>query len=208
MKKTLNLKSGAVYKRKRDDSLFMVFACDGVQLFYTHWIEGKGWAMYTYPKPASLRISFPRYPVWFVADRAEFVREEECNPTWLSLVRPDLPFNLLRSKTVTWEELAKNSDEAFLRKHFNDLEQDLNTSQVVLMPLRKNGNYMKPVKVESKDGRNLNYKEVLLTAINAQHDQSKAVYEGVGLHRNGLEKGIPSYYIGGYVDAAGYLKED
>ena len=208
MKKTINIKPGAVYRTAWDGQLIKIFGSEDYQVFDTILDEGKGWRVECYPHPEKLRITFPRLPVWLLGEKAEFIREEDCNANWIKIARPDLPFNLLRSRSVIWEDLIKNADEKFLKSHFKDLEFELNISRVVLLPLRKNGNYLKPVKVESKGGGNLRYKEILLAAVEAQHEQSKAVYEGVGLHRSGLEKGIPSYYIGGYVDLAGYLKED
>jgi hypothetical protein len=81
-------------------------------------------------------------------------------------------------------------------------------ADIILIPFGAKGGHKKSVKVKALNGSYFTGLELLWNAHNVQAPYINVKLEiGTGLHRLGFEKGIPSYYIGGYYDSAGFLKE-
>lgn len=83
----------------------------------------------------------------------------------------------------------------------------VNAGKLVLIPFGKKGGLQKGVIVEADNQRYFNYAELVLRAKEIQEKINNEVSKGIGIYRIGFEKAIPSYYIGEYIDAAGFLKE-
>ena len=84
----------------------------------------------------------------------------------------------------------------------------LNIPEIFLVPFGLKGGLKKSVLIKALNGTDFSGVELLWHAQNAQSPYINGKSEiGIGLHRLGFEKGIPSFYIGGYYDNAGVLKE-
>ena len=85
----------------------------------------------------------------------------------------------------------------------------LKAAEVVLIPFGMKEGHKKSLRVSALNGSYFTGMELLRNAQNAQAPYVKSELSiGIGIHRLGFEKGIPSYYIGGYYDRGGFLKED
>ena len=103
-----------------------------------------------------------------------------------------------RTKTVDWKNISENGIESLPT---NIANQQINTYKIMLVPHGPKGGIKKSVLVEGK--ANLKASEIVRAAINIQKPIEGQENKGIGFFRLGFEKGLPSYYIGNYIDKAG-----
>jgi hypothetical protein len=145
-------------------------------------------------------------------DGAEKLRVEEPNARFLATHRPDLPLRFGRSSRLQWAETPFSTPAAF-EAHVRQAEPAsfeepaLLADRLVLIPRSRNGAMLRPLLVQAENGKALTLLELLWHAQQHQRPLKQDPTGGIGFYRSGIEKkGVPSYFIGGFMDPAGALK--
>lgn len=203
---TEKLKVGGVYKTEWDDRPFRIIGLDDVEVFYDClWPHDNKW---TFSGNFKKKCYFYRTSAPMFAEKSHsvdfipFSEEEE------RMFRPDLPLRLGRTKELNWNSIAATDYPSFQAFLPSDLHaQRLLIDRVVLIPYGNNGGLKKGSVVEAANGAFFECGELLWKAKELQEAVNNQISAGIGLFRIGFEKGLPSYYIGQYMDSAGLLKE-
>lgn len=120
-----------------------------------------------------------------------------------SVIQSELPLRFGRLKGVSWNNLeSANKLEGLLNEN-----PVIGTNSIVLVSFGPNGGQQRGVQINTEGQDGFKVSELLWKANLIQseiYDRSSA---GIGIYRLGYDKGIPSFYIGEYLDLAGTLKE-
>ena len=124
----------------------------------------------------------------------------------------NLPMRIGRLRKLSWDSEYFNTLEVYLdyiKKHTKEMwsEKVIALNSLYVIPYTMSEFPKKPVKVESDNSQYFTVKELLWKAAKVRNAFVKGGSEGVGLYRSGIYKGLPSYYIWGCYDLAGFLRE-
>lgn len=174
------------------------------------WKHCKDWS---YKSSLKSKVSYYRASSdRFFKDAVHFGKEE-LSEEEIRIHRPDLPLYLCRSDLMSWSSKTYSTVKDFEQDKSFALQNlvsacDLKIGKVVLIPYGPKGGSKKGVVVEANNGMDFTCAELLWNAQNIQAPYSPPVDEkGVGIYRLGFQKGIPTYYIGGFIDSAGFMNE-
>jgi hypothetical protein len=200
-----------VYKTGITEKPVRVIAFDNRQIFYDTWWEScNGWG---YKNSLKSKVYYYRSLFDSFLKTSEFLHIEPLEDIEVRVHRPDLPFSVCRNAELSWTDKVFSTVgayEKYLLKNGVDISpiDGLNIPSIILVPFGLKGAHKKSVMIKAANGKNFTATELLWYAHNAQAPYiGTSVEKGIGLHRLGFEKGIPSFYIGGYYDAAGFLKD-
>lgn len=207
--KPTKLEIGGVYKTEWDDRLHRIIGLDDVEVFYD--VAG-------YDRPWSLSGNLKKKCSFYRTSAALFemkssqidllpLTEEEYH-----FFRPDLPMRIGRTKKLDWNQIDFKSYADFLNSFDADLitelgNQQLQTNTLIILPYGPAGGRKKGEKLVADNGNYFSAAELIWKSKQIQESVNKSVSIGIGIYRIGTEKGIPSYYIGFYLDSAGLLTE-
>lgn len=201
---------GDVYQPNWHPRPIRVIAHDEHEVLYDSWWPKPGAWGFALARGA---ISYYRIPVRLLADRAERLGSELLTPDEWKRHRPDLSLRLCRSAAYNWSSDRHDDMKSFAALVARvdpclpqaRVETVLPIPSVVLLPFGPKGGHKKGVMVEAADPVGFTSLELLRAAHNLQSEHVRSWTQGVGLYRDGLQKGIPSYYIWGWRDKAGHL---
>ena len=189
-----------------------VLVFDDVELLYDAWWEhldgGRGgWGLANPARAAS----YYRLPTR-LARQTILVGKEPLTDEEQALYRPDLPLRVLRGTGWVFTQERFASLKTFARAasrqgiHAARGLESLDAPRVVIRPRGPSGGTKRGVTLEAEDGRAFKGIELLwkMHEVQAPHVRAPRT-DGSGLYRLGHERGSPSFYIHGDVDAAGYL---
>lgn len=125
--------------------------------------------------------------------RSIFRQKLDLTETEMQYFRPGLPIRLCRYNNVSWE-----SDETPILKDGFVLQAD----KIYLRPFGKNGTFKKAFLIHAGNPQGFTERELISHAQQLQQQTGYAISKGMGIYRLGLEKGLPLYYIGSYIDNA------
>jgi hypothetical protein len=200
----IELIAGGVYKSDLSNRLIRLISFDDTDIFYDVWWE--------HTNDWGNKSSLKQKVYFYCASISRFVqgtthlRTDPLSNAELKVCRPDLPHHLLRYKKLSWgdQPFANISDcEAWFRgQGINpDKLPAVDAAQLALVPQDAKDNSKKTVVAHAANGSFFTGAELLFHAYNAQAPYMTWEDEnGIGLHRLGFEKGMPSYYIGSYHD--------
>lgn len=198
------LKLGGIYKASFYDeqdhidakeSTVRIIGLDGNEVFYDAlWNDNK----WTFSGSLKRKSSFYRMPSKYFSSKAKQIDFKELSQEEQKCFRPDLPLRFGRTKAVDWQKIAVNGIECLPDDIAN---QEIDSNKIMLVPHGPKGGIRKSVLVEGKT--NLKVSEIVKSAINIQKPIEGQENKGIGFFRFGFEKGLPSYYIGNYIDKAG-----
>jgi len=205
------LKLGEIYKTEWDDRPFRVIGFDDIEVFYDClWPHDNSWTFsgnfkkkcYFYRTSASLFIAKSKpldYSPLTIAEQNAF--------------RPDLPMRLGRTKEINWNAFDVINYKSFIEqtkilsdKSFWDYK--LQTDKIVLIPYGNKDGLKKGTVVTANNLSYFECSELIWKAKELQETVNNQISKGIGLYRIGFEKGLPSYYIGDYIDKAGLLTDE
>ena len=198
------LKLGGIYKASFYDefdhiepkeSTIRIIGLDQNEVFYDALLSDNKW---TFSGNLKRKSYFYRMPVEYFSSKAKQIDFKELTTDEQKCFRPDLPMRFGRTKTVDWKNISENGIESLPT---NIANQQINTYKIMLVPHGPKGGIKKSVLVEGK--ANLKASEIVRAAINIQKPIEGQENKGIGFFRLGFEKGLPSYYIGNYIDKAG-----
>lgn len=185
-----------------------LLAFDEVQLLYDGWWD--------YTDTWSLRNSdndrlFYKDFTFNFKQLSTCVGYEEIMQAEIQKFGLDLPMNVCRIKNFQWGQnpFSNQADfNAYCRDRQIDLTDSLalSVSRVVLIPYSFKLGMQDGIIVTADNNSFFTHSELLWKAYNIQSGNPGFVTEGVGLHRQGWEKKLPSFYIGGFYDLGDYLK--
>lgn len=202
---------GGVYKTDLAENPIRVILYDNYQVFYEIlWAHRKNWSN---SSDLTGKAYYYRSSLGHFLNASVFLRVEQLSDEEVKVHRPDLPLAVCRNSLLSWfnnKTYMFNEYKKISAGHLNDLNSldKLNIGKIVLVPFGAKGGYKKSVFVDAFNGNDFPGIELLWKANQVQSPHITASIEkGVGLYRLGFEKGVPSFYIGGYYDNAGFLKQ-
>ena len=199
---------GGIYRMTWEDNLRWVLAVDDVQVIYDVWsAEEQAWGLRS-SHPSSLFYKSFHHNF---RELSEYVGFDALTEKEIELFGLALPMAVCRYRDFQWPSNPIQSQADFISycdQHQWSLTKDivLPVASVVLIPYDPVNGMGKGVVVHSNNLAGFDNSELLWHAHGVQQQAMHIVREGTGLHRQGWEQGFPSYYVGGYYDAAGYLK--
>jgi len=204
-----DIKIGGVYKLTYDQRPLRVIGFDDVELFYDSWWEhANNWGLRSHRgKSFFYRMSRRTF-----RKISEFIKIDPFDKDEELIYKLNLPFRICRNSELCWTNNYYANQEDFLNVikqtgvYFNDKKIDAN--KIVLYPFGPKGGHKKSVIVHAMNDRFFTELELLWYAHNIQSRYINDKKEGVGLYRLGIEKKMPSFYIGSYYDSAGFLKQN
>lgn len=204
-----NLIIGGVYKTIYDTRPIRIIGFDNVELFYDVWWEhSNNWAL----KSHNAKTFFYRASVIDFTRTAELIKIHPLNNNEIAKYRLDLPFRMCRDNNIGWTDKVYSNalefENMITQKRISTVNSNImNIETIMLYPYGPKGGLKKSSKLRADNGRFFTEKELLWKAHNLQSIFVNQIKDGVGIYRLGLEKGMASYYIGGFYDNAGFLKE-
>lgn len=199
----MKLQIGDICKLNQSNQKIKIIGFDDKELFYDcYWEHNKSWAFSSNLKKKGFfyRMNTKDSVNKVTKEGFEKLTEEQFN-----VLRPDLPLRIGRFKEVNWKEEVFESIDLF-NKHFKERKEDhtiefLDCEQIWLYSINTDNKLKKEILIESDD-KKISIDDILFKANKIMTTKSNK-FEGIGVYRLGIEKGIPSYYIGGYKDMMG-----
>ena len=185
---------GSVFELADVAQLVRVVACDGHVVMYDNWCPDKrGWGM----ARLTGRYSYYRLPREYFERHVRYLHTDALSQSEVDVHRPDLPFSLAQHDDLSWYE-SWATDKPL--PDFHDLDgRNVDAPAVYLVPFGPKDGGKPAVLVKAGNGRNFSETELLLCAheIQRAHNGEKRLTAGVGLHRQGVQGKLPSYYLWG-----------
>lgn len=203
-----SLEIGGIYKCDWDERPFRVIGLDEHEVFYDcMWSDGLWTFSGNFKKKCHFyRTSVKRFknnllPLDFLP-----LSEEE-----FKFFRADLPMRFGRSELYNWNDFKMDNFYDFKNELYTNTnnfksEEILYTDRIILIPYGIKKGFLKGLLTCADNNSFFNLAELIWKAKQIQEAVNHSKSEGIGIYRLGTEKGIPSYYIGGYYDLAGILK--
>ena len=187
---------GGIYQTTWDARPFRIIGYDEFSIFYDCQIDAPNWV---FASNLKRKCHFYKVPTNLFTEKATLIDVAPLSKSEFEVFRPDLPIAFGRHKNLNWNSFEINEIDASI----NDL---LKSSELILVPTGKKGGLNKGTKIVSQNNSFFKYIEILLAAKDLQLSINDTLKNGIGLHRLGIDKGIPSYYIGEFIDRANNLK--
>lgn len=208
--KNTTLQLGGIYLTESDKRAFRIIAFDDVEVLYDCLWSDNEWM---FSSNMTKKCSFYRYPSKLFLERSQLIDYLPLSQTEIHTFRPDLPLRAGRTKAFDW-----NNFKTTKYKEFQDLFREANkdnmtvqnilTDKIVLIPLGNKGGLKKSVIVTAKNQTFFEVTELLWKAKELQETVNSTISNGIGIYRMGIEKSLPSYYIGEYLDLSNFLKDE
>ncbi len=180
---------GAVFKVDWSAEPVRVIAFDGhVVMYDTWWAHRESWGM----SKLNGKYSYYRLHRDYFQKHASLLRSEPLTEQEVEVHRPDLPFAFATHQSLSWYDKWPND------LHIES-EQTLRAPAIYLAPFGPRDSSKPAVLVHAKDGLSFSETELLLAAKSIQDPYIREVplTGGVGVHRSGIQKCLPSYYLWG-----------
>lgn len=193
---------GAVYRTEWSNDPIRIIAFDATVVFYDVWRSDIGdWEL----AARKGNISYYRIFAPFLFASAAYVRTDEYSDAEWKRHRPDLPISFAVVRSVEWTPTppsAASDISAMARASAEDsvsVRGVLHVPAVYLEPFGPKGSSKPGTLITAQDGSAFTGGELLWRAwkLQAPHLRELGRVQGVGLHRSGTRRGIPSYYIWG-----------
>jgi len=202
---------GNVFLTSLDLNPVRVIMTDDIAVFYeVWWPHVKEWSYKTNLKK---RAIYYRTSVNKFMSEATYFRNELLSQEEIDVHRPDLPLFLCRNDRISWTTAKYKTMEQFEKENHIALHhtislRSLDIGKIILVPSGPDGGLKKGITIEAKNNTSFTCTELLWNAQNIQADYiSTKIEAGIGIFRQGFEKGVPTFYIGGFYDSAGLLNE-
>lgn len=187
------------------DRPMRVLAYDERIVMYDSWWSGiNKWTFTNFISEGS----YYQLPTEFFIEHTDFVRLDELSQTEFEIHRPDLPFSICKVETMGWNMEFDSISELKKELLNNEIEDKLvlAATKIYLKPQGPTGAFKKNILVESKPAKGFTLSELLWKAYQLQHAIPKALLSGMGIHRSGYKRKLPTYYISGFLDALDLMK--
>jgi hypothetical protein len=197
---TTPLELGAVFELPWAKGPVRVIAFDeSVVMYDVWWPDKNAWSL---AKPPS-KVAYYRLPRSLFLQRASFERLDPYAAEEHALHRPDLPFSFAQCAGLSWYGQVPSAHDIELalraRPNAHRGTSILAANAIYIEPFGPRDGAVPAVRVTCSAPAGFTEAELLVAAweIQAPHLRAEVRTEGVGLHRSGLHRRIPSYYIWG-----------
>jgi hypothetical protein len=185
---------GLILSVNWDDRPIRVLMGDEIETFYdVYWPEDIGWGL-----KKARTASYYRIPTQHLEENSSVLRSEPLTDRETQRHRPDLPLRMLQDSAMNWFE-----DNAKVASYAGSICLDV--KQIAIAPFGAKGARQKAQIFECLDGEQFTGHELLQIANSIQEAVCPAV-SGIGMYRDGISLGVPSYYLWGSVDKAGHSR--
>ena len=203
------LEIGGIYLTEWDERSYRIIGLDEIEVFYDClWSHDNSWAFSgNFRKKCYFyRTASPLFAKKSNRQDIQTMTNEEQR-----FFRPDLLMRIGRIKDLNWNGFAQKNFQDFrdyihLNVSSEILNQKLDIEEIIVLPSGPKGGFKKGEKLTANNNEFFTVSELLWKSKAIQEAVNSERSNGVGLYRIGFEKGLPSYYIGEYIDKAGLLK--
>lgn len=205
-----NLEVGGIYLTEWDERPFRIIGLDNIEVFYDClWLHDNSW---TFSGNFKKKIYFYRTSSQLFAEKSRKQDHQPLTNDEKKFFRPDLLMRVGRIKDLSWNSFEQKNIQEF-ENYLNHslkseiLKQKIETDEIVVLPFGQKGGIKKGEKLTANNGEFFTLPELIWKAKSVQESVNPDKSNGIGLYRIGFEIGLPSYYIGEYLDKAGLIKE-
>lgn len=192
------MKLGEIYKAAWDGSIMRVIGFDEFEVLYDgFWEHDSSWAFASNMKK---KCSFYRTSRNVFSEKAKLIEFNELTEEEFNVFRPDLTIRTCRLESASW------TDGNFNFEDFNSNMETIKTEKIWLYPFGPKGGFKKGELITASNNKEFTISELLTSAKRIQESVNPNQSNGIGIYRTGIQKQIPSYYIGEYIDLAGIMK--
>lgn len=174
----------------------------GVVMYDARQSHVDNWAMAKLSDLKTKQISYFVVPDDTLIQKATYLRTEPLTAEENAIHRPDLPFCLAQWAGLNWPAQAPSSAAemaARLSSAGTARMTTLDAPEIYLYPFGPHGGRKAGVRVRAENGTAFPLEELIWRAatIQAKLLTGATPTEGIGIYREGLQRGIPAYYLWG-----------
>ncbi len=201
------IKLGVILEAQWDKSICRVIGFDEYEVFYdAFWEHDSSW---TFSGNFKKKCFFYRTSKEAFKTKTKYIDYLPLTEIEINVFRPDLPMRICRSKELSWNNFNSSSDKEIVKKiqelHNEEfLKNIINTNELILIPSGNKGGLKKGIYIKAENQKYFDSIELILKAKKIQEEVNTEISDGIGIYRLGFEKGIPSYYIDKFKNAAEY----
>jgi hypothetical protein len=206
----LKLKLGGIYKTEWDEKPLRVIGFDDFEVFYDClWPHDNSWA---FSGNFKKKCYFYRISASFFISKSTLIDYVPLTIEELKVFRPDLPMRVARTRELNWNSIEIDNYNNFIEhtKTISDrfiFDEKIPSEKIVLIPFGNNGGLKKGTILSADNSNYFECVELVWKAKELQAAVNDQTSNGIGIYRIGFENELPSYYIGEYMDRAGFLTE-
>lgn len=203
------MKAGEVRVTAWDGRKVRVLCADDVEVLYdAWWPHAQRWGI----QRLDARAHYYRVPTSVMAESSELVGDEPLSDAEHAVHRPDLPLRLLRKLGWRFGPEACSDRARFaeaVRARGVGLPEGrvLDAPSVVLVPRGPRGALLRGERIDADDEEAFGALELLFEAHRVQSKHARESSDGAGIYRLGCAAGLPSFYLAGDRDLAGFLED-
>jgi hypothetical protein len=199
-----SIRVGAVFRWTHDERPARILVCDDDTVMYdTWWPHLDTWGHADLAKARRGAISYYVTLASTLLTKADHLRDEPLTGDEEALHRPDLPFAVVRRPEMTWP--AGGADLTAFAAAFEAADVAVAAPEVYLHAFGPGGGSGKAVRICADDQTRLSSSELMRKAAELQIPAlgSGCAVDGVGVYRQGLHRGRPSFYLWGATSRLG-----
>lgn len=205
----MNLEIGSVYQVEWDNRPYRVIGLDDVEVFYDCMIDEESWML---SGNFGKKCFFYRTSTLVFGAKSTKINHIPLNREEQAFFRPDLTMRIGRTKQLNWNQMnfaTRNDLDNFMKLSLPDdfTTQKVETNAIIIYPYGPTGGLKKGVKLFADNNTYFSAAELILKSKEIQESVNRNPSDGIGLYRIGAEKGLPSYYIGEYLDKSNLFKD-
>ncbi len=180
-----------------------VLVHDGDVVMYDAWWPDLGdWGLADLGSIKRRRVSYYVVATRVLAEKAAYLRAAPLTAHELSVHRPDLPFAALQEPGLSWTTEPPSATTP--PPGPGEVDGDgarvaLHVGEIYLCPFGPQGGSKAGTRVKAANGQAFTVAELLRIAATVQASQAGDLppVQGVGVYREGLQRGLPAYYLWG-----------
>ncbi len=197
---------GAVFRWSHDDRPMRVLVHDrDVVMYDAWWPHLDAWGLADVQLIRKERIGYYVALASTLAEHASYVRLDPLTDDEVGIHRPDLPVAVGQCAAICWPSKVPEAAARFAQDWRAAGCPDgamLQAPEVYLYPFGPDGGVwaVAGARVQAANGTAFTAEELLFKAavIQAPFISDAAPTQGIGIYRDGLYRGIPTYYLGGF----------
>ncbi len=190
------MKLGEIYKASWDGSIMRVIGFDEFEVLYDgYWEHDKSW---TFASNLKQKCSFYRASRNVFSEKASLIDFKELTKEEHDIFRPDLTIRTCRIENASWSDSDFNLEESDMKS--------IKSEKVWLYPIGPKGGLKKGELITAQNNKEFTVSELLESAKRIQNSVNLNQTYGIGIYRMGIQKQLPSYYVGEFIDLAGIMK--
>jgi hypothetical protein len=186
-----------------DRPLRILMHSDDYALYDAWWPRSGEWGLADTAGTRKHRVTYYAVPTSILVARACYLRAEPLSEAEFALHRPDLPVSIGQCDGLEWTTQIESPAQVVERasdRGCHGMDSVLDAPEICLFPFGRRGSRKAGVCLRPDSESGFTVAELIAKAMSIQARQPNASYNdvhGIGIHRTGLELGVPSYYLWG-----------